>query len=305
MPYSISFTASTWAKRLKRPLSACLLAGGVALCLPGMTQTIAQLSGNEYQHSKDLEGGYDGCRYARGSSRAEILRLGESTAGLTKATMHVTHYTIRSSSCRQGTGRSWEIREVTFREDGGFQWVVTSTEGANTFEIGYRQKGTWEVLNGGRSLILYYNGYPSDVTSYDGEKSIFQLKGALSLAAAPPPPAPPPPRHLIPNRQPDLVLQCRPVSVVNVSISSTRGSNNEHHQSGGTVQTSCQSTGWENERRSISIWMSEQRCNGFLCQINEQSISFEGVSLDRFVGQYRDTCFVYQCERVQDARRRF
>lgn len=66
-----------------------------------------------------------------------------------------------------------------------------------------------------------------------------------------------------------------------------------------------ESVGWENERRRISIWMNEQRCNGFLCQIDEQSISFEGVTLDRYVGQYRDTCFVYQCERAPDTRRKF
>jgi hypothetical protein len=58
-------------------------------------------------------------------------------------------------------------------------------------------------------------------------------------------------------------------------------------------------------RESVSVWFEEKRCNGYICQIDEAAIRFDEKEVDRYAGQFRDGCFVYQCERRKDTKRKF
>jgi hypothetical protein len=134
-------------------------------------------------------------------------------------------------------------------------------------------------------------------------KRVFQADGEVLVSAPPPAPAAPAVPYLIPTRKADFVLECRPVAVADrtYTFNSNSGytSDTSSSQEANSMQSSCRSTGWQNIRESVSVWIAEKRCNGELCSVDDVWIRYRGRNINRVTGQFQDTCFAYQCERAK------
>lgn len=263
--------------RLLLVLLMALMSNGAA-----MAQSWAQLIGNVYTSRNSVSWPPEGnCPVPPSDSVSTLIieRIKDGKAH-GKLTMEGTFFSVKDTrTCRYTSKPLSSEAEVEFSSRGDFTEVWTDSSG-----VARKATGTVQILNGGRTITLSSGGAPT----------VFHATEPFALAVPPPPPVAP---YLVPARAADIVLQCRPISVANRSSATTLGSG----ERASTFQSSCQSTGWENERKSVQIWIQEGRCNGSICQIDERSINFDGISIDRVVGQYRDTCFVYQCERAREA----
>jgi hypothetical protein len=115
------------------------------------------------------------------------------------------------------------------------------------------------------------------------------------------------------GRAPDIALICRPVAVSNYQTSSNNASNRNYSDSssssgsnsGSNSSYACGGQGWENKRVNFSIWINERRCNGVVCNISANEISFNGISINRITGMASDQCHTYTCDRVSSVAPKF
>ena len=69
-------------------------------------------------------------------------------------------------------------------------------------------------------------------------------------------------------------------------------------QSGNDTTTqSCLAHGWQNITKGVSVWLSEKRCDGFACDIGENTFRWKRFELNRYTGQMRDGCYIYECQK--------
>ncbi len=172
--------------------------------------------------------------------------------------------TIISTSNPSGSGCSpmWQTTESVIDfldpERTSYQFSQTIIRGE---EVGKRSAGEWRILDGGKIIQLDYS---------DGTKRTYTTP-YLDIKKADPPV----------SRSPDLVLVCKPVTIRNDSSSYAK----------------CNGTGWENRRVPFSIWFKEKICDKTACEITDNYFGTKSGRIDRITGQWKDACYVYNCEK--------
>ena len=165
---------------------------------------------------------------------------------------------------------------------------------------GERQQGDFQILEGGRAILLTYH----DV------RRVYRIAGPLNVVAQRAPEPELGQTVPTPNRNPDFVLACRPVSVrertvtsnSNHTSNSNYGSSGSSYGSNSSVTEQCRDSNWQERRLSIPIWSQDRICGNVRCNVTAQSYSWPGVDINRYSGQLLDQCFVWSCTRSQGNR---
>lgn len=172
--------------------------------------------------------------------------------------------------------------------------VIEASQGSlYGFKRGERITGKIEVFDGGRGLDFANESFISGTARAMSEN----FTNSVGVEQA----------YFLPNRTPDLVVSCKVISADGSTTNnnsqnsgnSTQGSvnNNYSNQSSSSSNNSCLAYGWQNLRKSVSVWLNERRCDGYVCTIGSNVYKWNKGEINRFTGQLRDGCYVYECDK--------
>ncbi|PPE74566.1 hypothetical protein C3942_07335 [Solimonas fluminis] len=319
-----------------RHMNARLLAAGLLVMAagPAHSQSILQLAGTTYENTFTEPDDTEDLRLCevRKSQRREIRVSEGARADLTVTTESTAIFdssTARSQSLLNTVGNYYAMKnggrakegysiteareaceefdyservtsEVSF-DSGSMRFSQTITSGE---QAGSTQDGRFQILDSGRKLVMNYD---------EGTKRIYDVKGRVQVGNMPASAY----EYLIPDRTPDIVLSCSPVSVRQSTYNTTNshggnsssnyssGSSGTNYNNSSTTSGSCEDKGWQNRKIAIRIWQGEQRCEGYACDINAAAFQWRGNRVDRMTGQTEVGCYVYQCEKAATAQPKF
>ena len=216
-----------------------------------------------------------------------------------------TNY-IYESKCNPGSETSTATVRFYIENENDTQadysaTVIKASPSQYGFKLGERLSGKIEVFDGGRAL------------DFDNEN--FMGGTARVLASSFKNSAGNEANYFIPNRNPEITLSCKVISADGgTTIKSTQKSNTYDNNKGysanadtssksSSSSSACQAYGWENIRKTISIWTTEKRCDGYACEITPNSFKWANSNLSRITGQMKDACYTYECDRTTSAAR--
>lgn len=272
-------------------------------------QTFKSTEGNTYT-GEGVDGGREGnCVWEIGIKRSVAVER-DANNGRLAFTMDIQRRReavfrgsnrVAESDCEPGTTHNSAVvrfyidaeTATSSRYSGAV--IRSSGGGGGAFKQGDRITGNVEVFDGGRGLEFH--------------NEEFMNGSAKVLAAAYRPPAAPEADYLVPSRAPDLVLSCKVIAADGGTSSSSANSSSHLSSPGGggatrnnsssaAVSTSaCQAFGWERIRKTVSVWINEKRCDGYLCEVTPSFFKWRQSDLSRVSGQMRDACYTYECDR--------
>ena len=213
---------------------------------------------------------------------------------------------IKRSECSPGTETSSGTLRFYIENENDTQatysaTVIKASPSEYGVKLGERMSGRIEVFDGGRGLD--FNN--EDFMGGTARVLASSFRNSAGNEAA----------YFIPNRNPELTLSCKVISAdgstsIKKSQTSNSYDNNKGYtaNSGGNTQSTttnsaCLAFGWENIRKTISIWTAEKRCDGYACEITPNSFKWANGNLSRITGQMKDACYTYECDKTTSAPR--
>lgn len=172
--------------------------------------------------------------------------------------------------------------------------VIEGSRGLHGYKRSDRISGTVQVFDGGRGLEFNNEEFTSGSAKV---LSVGNFKNNVGAEQA----------FFLPQRSPDVVVSCKVISaqgttVTNSSNSNTQYSNgsNARNDSNSSSNSSCLAYGWQNLRKSVSVWTNEKRCDGYACDIGTNTYKWSKGEVNRMTGQMTDGCYVYECDRTSN-----
>lgn len=181
--------------------------------------------------------------------------------------------------------------------------VISASRSLHGFKVGERIRGTIEVFDGGRGLDFSNEEFIDGVARVLARN--FRNSAGVELA------------YFVPGRAPDLALSCKVIA--SDGVGSTRSSSNsgqavgedgrsrtyQKSSSGSSTTSACLAHGWENIRKTVSVWVSEKRCDGLPCEVSPTFLKWRDGNLSRLTGQMKDSCYTYECDKAAQSKPRF
>ncbi len=297
---------------LRGALAVC---GLLASSLCG-AQTFKSTEGNTYA-GRNVSGGREGACVAE-TVIERTLRVGrDDAAGRLTFTMDIEkvrdavyrgNNSAKAAECDPGRERStatvrFYITDESRTKSDYSGTVVSASRSVHGFKMGDRIEGQVEVYDGGRGLDF------SNEEFADGVARVLarSFRNAAGNEQA----------YFVPGRTPDLVLNCRVIASDGTGTQSSSNSSSQttdaagrtrNYQgatSGSSSTSACLAHGWQNIRKTVSVWLQEKRCDGQPCEVAPTFFRWPGGMLSRATGQMKDGCYTYECDKAPAQQLRF
>jgi hypothetical protein len=212
------------------------------------------------------------------------------------------------AECDPGKERSTATVRFYITEEGrtatGYSGtVIQASKSVHGFKTGDRIAGSVEVYDGGRGL---------DFSNEEFSEGVARVLASSFRNAAGNEQA-----YFVPARTPDLVLQCKVIAADGTGTQSSTSRSEQvtdstgrvvqlqGSQQGSTSSSACLAHGWQNLRKTVSVWLAEQRCDGQRCEVAPTHFRWPGGYLSRSTGQMKDSCYTFECDKAPTQQLRF